>query len=197
MPQSTAKKGDLRSLPNAATSGAQAARAVSLGDYLGPASVVEAEGPRTSVELLDGAVVPVEMALALPYEPVVGDRLLVVGRGAHHYVIGVLHGAGRTVLSLPGNVDLHASGGTLSLSGDQGVAIQGPELEIQVGKMRMIADTLLQTFASVYQRVSELLSVQASEAHTLVEKTSFTKAKNATLLTEETVTVNGKQIHLG
>jgi hypothetical protein len=171
--------------------------AAPLGDYLGPATVVATEGPRPTVELTDGMIVPVEMALALPYEPALGDSLLVVGRGPHHYVIGVLHGTGRTALTLPGDVDLHASGGSLSLSGDKGVQIRGPELEIQVGKLRMMASAVVQTFTSIHQRVSELLSVQAGEAHTLVENTSFTKAKNATLLTEETVTVNGKQIHLG
>jgi hypothetical protein len=171
--------------------------AAPLGDYLGPATVVAAEGNCATVALADGAVVPVEMAMALPYEPVAGDSLLVIGRGEHHYVIGVLHGTGRTVLTLPGDVDLHATGGALSLSGDKGVQIRGPELDVHVGKLQMVASAVVQTFTSIHQRVRELLSVQAGESHTLVEKTSFTKAKNATLLTEETVTVNGKQIHLG
>jgi hypothetical protein len=171
--------------------------AAPLGDYLGPATVVAAEGPRPTVELTDGTIVVAELALQLPYEPALGDSLLVVGRGANHYVIGVLHGTGRTALTLQGDVDLHASGGALSLSGDKGVQIRGPELEVQVDKLRMMAAAAVQTFTSLHQRVRALLSVQAGEAHTLVENTSFTKAKNATLLTEETVTVNGKQIHLG
>ncbi|WP_231864773.1 DUF3540 domain-containing protein [Sorangium cellulosum] len=166
-------------------------------EYLGPGQVTAAEGGAIAVELPGGQPVAVEMALALPYEPAVGDTLLVIGREERYYAIGVLHGAGRTVLSLQGDVAVHARDGELSLSGDKGVAIRGPELEVQAGKIRMVADAVVQRFTSMVQRVSALLSVQASESHTVVEKTAFTKAKNATILTEETVTVNGKQILLG
>lgn len=166
-------------------------------DYLGPGRVTAAEAGRVTVELPGGPSVVAEMALALPYEPALGDTLLVIGKEERYYVIGVLHGRGRTVLSLSGDVAVHARDGALSLSGDKGVAIRGPELEVEAGKVRMIADAVVQKVASMYQRVSALFSVHASEAHTVVEKTSFTKAKNATILTEETVTVNGKQILLG
>lgn len=167
-------------------------------DYLGPAQVTAADGGKVAVELPGGGpAIPVEMALALPYQPAVGDTLLVIGRGERYYAIGVLHGTGRTVLSIAGDIDLHAREGALSLSGDKGVAIRGPEVEVEAGKVRMVADAVVQKFNSLYQRVSGLLSVRAQEAHTVVDNTSFTKAKNATLLTEETVTVNGKQILLG
>ncbi|AUX21311.1 hypothetical protein SOCEGT47_017920 [Sorangium cellulosum] len=166
-------------------------------DYLGPGRVTATAAGRVTVELPGGPSVAAEMALALPYEPALEDTLLVIGKEESYYVIGVLHGRGRTVLSLPGDVAVHAREGALSLSGDRGVAIRGPELEVEAGKVRMVADAVVQKVASMYQRVSALFSVHAGEAHTVVEKTSFTKAKNATILTEETVTVNGKQILLG
>lgn len=168
------------------------------GEYLGPARVTESEAGRVAVELpVGGPPVSVEMALALPYVPVAGDTLLVIGREQRYYAIGVLHGTGRTVLSIPGDVDLHARDGALSLSGDKGVTIRGPEVGVEAGKIQMVADAMVQKFNSVYQRVSALLSVRAGESHTIVEKTALTKAKNATILTEDTVTVNGKQILLG
>jgi hypothetical protein len=167
-------------------------------EYLGPARVIAADGDEIRVELPGGGPsIPVELAFSLHYEPVAGDQLLVIGRAERHYAIGVLHGAGRTVLSLAGNVELHARGGALSLSGDNGVAIRGPEIDVEAGKIRVVAGAVVQKFHSLYQRVSALLSVRAEEVHTVVDKTAFTKAKNATLLTEETVTVNGKQILLG
>jgi hypothetical protein len=49
----------------------------------------------------------------------------------------------------------------------------------------------------VYQRVTTLLSVHAKESHTAVDESSITKAKNAAILTEEAMSINGKQIHLG
>ena len=42
-----------------------------------------------------------------------------------------------------------------------------------------------------------MLSVHAREVHTVVDETHLTKAKSASVLTEETMTINGKQIHLG
>ncbi|WP_437280976.1 DUF3540 domain-containing protein [Sorangium sp. So ce375] len=180
-----------------ADGGSQGKAAALPGEYLGPGRVTAAEGGAITVELPGGQPVAVEMALALPYTPALEDTLLVIGREERYYAIGVLHGRGQTVLSLQGDVALHAREGALSLCGDKGVEIRGPELEVQAGKIRMVADAVVQRFTSVVQRVSALLSVQASESHTVVEKTSFTKAKNATILTEETVTVNGKQILLG
>ena len=168
------------------------------GEYLGPARVTAVEGVEITVEIPGRAgSILVAPAFVLPYAPAVGDTLLVIGRGERHYAIGVLHGTGTTSLSLQGNVALHARDGALSLSGDHGVTIRGPELEVEVGKARVVADAVVQKLNSLYQRVSGLLSVRAIEAHTVVEKTSFTKAKNASILTEETVTVNGKQVLLG
>lgn len=169
-----------------------------VSEYLGPARVTAAEPGNIAVELPgEDQAIPVEMALALPYAPALGDTLLVIGRAQKYYAIGVLHGTGRTVLSLAGNVEVHARDGELSLSGDKGVSIRGPEVDVEAGKIRMVADSLVQKLNSVYQRVSALLSVRAGDSHTIVERTALTKAKNATILTEDTVTVNGKQILLG
>ncbi len=40
-------------------------------------------------------------------------------------------------------------------------------------------------------------SVHAAASQTAVDGEAMTKAKNATVLTEETMTINGKRIHLG
>jgi hypothetical protein len=77
------------------------------------------------------------------------------------------------------------------------VQIRGPELEVHTPKILMVAETVVQKFSSFYQRVTALFSVHANESHTVVDNTSFARSKNATILTEETVTVNGKQILLG
>jgi hypothetical protein len=178
--------------------GAKQASPQEISEYLGPARVTAAEAGNVAVELPGGdQSIPVEMALALPYAPALGDTLLVIGRAQKYYAIGVLHGTGRTVLSLAGDIEVHARDGELSLSGDKGVSIRGPEVDVEAGKIRMVADAMVQKLNSMYQRVSALLSVSAGDAHTVVERTALTKAKNATILTEDTVTVNGKQILLG
>ena len=49
----------------------------------------------------------------------------------------------------------------------------------------------------MFQRVTSSLTVHAREAHTLVEQSAVTQAKNATILTEDAVTINGKSVLLG
>jgi hypothetical protein len=166
-------------------------------DYLGPAEVVRAEGGTLHVRLRGGAVRQADLALALPYEPAVGDSLLVIGRGREHYVIGVLQGRGHTALTLEGDVDLRAANGRLRVSGDHGVELSGPEIELRAGRLEMFAGAVRQRFASICQRVSDLVSMHAGEAHTVVRGTQLAQAHTAAILTEGTVTINGKQVHLG
>lgn len=165
-------------------------------DYLGPAIVVEAQGAAITIDI-GGQRVAARLALASPYEPIEGDTLLVIGGPGGHYAIGVLDGAGRTVLAVPGDVDLHAVGGTLRLTGDKGVQIDGDAIEVRSSKLQLIAGAVVEKFTTVYQRVSEMLSVRAGERRTVVEGASLERAKSATILTEETVSINGKQVHLG
>ena len=175
------------------------AAALRVEDYLGPAEVVEItdEGVRARLPGHGGAVVTATLALALPYAPVIGDLLLFIGKGEQFYAIGVLRGAGKTSLRLQGDVDLHAEGGALHLSADKGVVIQAPEVDIETGRLRTVASVVVEKCTSFYQRVSALLSVHAGQSHTVVDEASFSRSKSAAILTEETVTINGKQIHLG
>lgn len=176
------------------TERAPAARAE---EYLGPAHVLSVAGRELSLELPSGEIVAATLAVAFPYEAVTGDVLLVIARGQSYYGIGVLHGTGSTRLAFPGDVEIASDGGSLHLKGAKGVTISGPELDVRVGVLRMLADSVTQRFATVYQRVTSLLSVHAKESHTSVDESTFTKAKSAAILTEETMSINGKQIHLG
>jgi hypothetical protein len=166
-------------------------------DYLGPGNVVAVMPHEVTVEIRGGERTTAQMALSIPYEPAVGDVLLVIGKGDEHYVIGVLVGHGKTSLSFQGAVDLRATGGPLTLSSDQGVAIRGPEVEIQTGKLQVFAGAMVEKVTSLYQRVRETLNVHAGKTHTVVDDASFMTAKNASIVTEETMSINGDQIHLG
>jgi hypothetical protein len=165
-------------------------------DHLGPARVTAAAGDSADVELPGGDVVRARLALAFPYRPAAGDTLLVIGRGDAHYVIGVLEGTGATDLSFPGDVAVRASG-ALHLSGGAGVQISGPEVGVDAGRVRLAADAMVQKLGSFYQRVSTLWSVRARDAETYVDGASLTRARTAAILTDETMSINGKQIHLG
>jgi len=166
-------------------------------DYLGPGHVVAVMPHEVEVLVRGGERARAQMALSIPYEPKVGDVLLVIGKGDDHYVIGVLQGSGTTSLSFQGAVDLRATGGPLTLSSDAGVVIHGPETEIRTGKLGVYAGRVVEQLGSLYQRVHETLSVRAGKAHTVVDDTSFLTAKNASIVTEETMSINGNEIHLG
>jgi hypothetical protein len=42
-----------------------------------------------------------------------------------------------------------------------------------------------------------MLSLHAGESHTIVDGQALQRSRSATILTEETVSVNGKQVRLG
>jgi hypothetical protein len=146
---------------------------------------------------IEGREVGAALALAFPYRPAEGDTLLVIGKGEAHYVIGVLHGTGQSALTFPGDVEIRASGGELSLAGDRGVRVSGEEVALEARTVRVTAGALVQKLTSAYQRVREMLSVHAGEQETIVDGASLTRAKSAAVVTEETMSINGKQIHLG
>ncbi len=165
--------------------------------YLGPADVTRVQASEVFVELPEGATVQVQLAFAFPYEPSVGDTLLVIGKDGQHYAIGVLRGIGKASLSFHGDVEVRATGGTLTLTADKGIEMNGPDVSVRAGSLRLYAEKAVEKFTWLHQRVASLMSVHAKEMHTIVEESATTNAKSATITTEETVTVNGKQIHLG
>lgn len=164
---------------------------------LGPAFVVAVSPAHLVVRLADDREVRARVALATPYDPREGDEVLVIGQGAAHYVIGVLHGTGRSTLELPGDVRIRAVGGTLSLEGDEGVRVDAPRVAVRATKLELVAGAVVETFHSLRQRVTELLSVRAGEQHTVVDGAAATQAKSASITTEKTVSINGKAVHLG
>ncbi len=144
-----------------------------------------------------GARVEARLAVAFQYTPTVGDRVLVVGDDDGFYVIGVLVAQRQeNQLSFVGDVEVAATG-KLHLRGEEGVELSGPQVQVRAGKLEMMARTLTTQYDRVRQRVVELLSLQAGTTHTVVEGSAHTRAKNATLLTKEKVSINGKSIHLG
>jgi hypothetical protein len=171
-----------------------AARAAS--DYLGPARVVAVAGGEVTVEVA-GTAVRAAMALAFPYRPAAGDTLLIVGRDGAYYVIGVLQGTGETVLAFAGGVELRAEGGPLRLASDQAVELRAPEVGVDAGRLRVFAESAVEKLGTLYQHVRGLLRARAGEAETIVDEGALTRAKRAAILTEETMSINGKQIHLG
>ena len=165
--------------------------------YLGHATVEVAEPARLEVALADERIVGARCALAFPYEPAVGDCVLIIGQQGNHYLIGVLSGAGRATLRFPGDVDLRAEGGRLRLSGSSGVDVAAPEVTLQASRLEVIAGSVREHCKTLQRSVTELMSVWAGNAHTFVTGSMHSQAKEATLLTREQITINGETINIG
>ncbi len=187
-----------RPLPRGNTSDANAALPLGASAplYLGPAEVTESHAGSLRILLSDGREVQARTALAFAYQPTAGDVVLAIGT-TEHYVVGVLSCNGQATVAFPGDLELRAVGGRLRLTGDEGVAVSGPAMQVSVGKLELAARAVVERFVSLTQRVSELLCVQAGESHTVVDGASYLRAENATVLVHEKVSINGKAIHLG
>ncbi|MBK9261638.1 MAG: DUF3540 domain-containing protein [Polyangiaceae bacterium] len=164
--------------------------------YLGPANVVHARATEADVELSRGDRVKARLALAYAYEPCIGDEVLVIGNADGHWIIGVINGKGPTILRFPADAELSAAG-SLKITADKGVDVRAHEFSVTTQKIRLIASEVAQSFKTLRQRVQELLSVQAGQTHTVVEGSMHSQSKSATILTEEKVSINGKEVHLG
>ena len=111
-----------------------------------------------------------------------GDVLLVIGKDDEHYVIGVLHGTGQSTLTFQGGVDLRAQGGPLTLSSDRGVAIHGPEVEV---------DDLIARVSALLRRVHKeqltpVMRIEFGRVTADFTKNDFTRSGVAfTLTTKE------------
>ncbi len=166
-------------------------------DYLGPARVTGMSGTHVLVRREDGAEAPAEMALAFPYRPQVADVLLVIAKDHAHYVIGVLQGHGHTALHFHGDVELRAVGGRLDLAADRGIGIDSAQIDIIGDKVKVVASALTHKATNLYQRVRGLLSVHSADSQAVVTGQWTAQSQRAEILTKETVTINGKEVHLG
>lgn len=178
--------------------GARPLAAVSAAEVLvGPARVVDVGPSFVGVEAAGRPeVLRAELAFSQPYQPAVGDLVVVLGSAEALYAVGVLRGSGKTTLAVEGDLDLTASG-TVRIAGRQGVALHGEEVTVEAGKLALTARSAVEVLGSMVQRVTGLFSQQARNVHVQAEESVVTRGKNATILTEEDVVVNGKQLWLG
>lgn len=167
--------------------------------YLGPATVVRMEGRAVLVRLALTPTAEVHAALAFtfPYEPQVGDSLLVMGQDQRFYALGVLAGAGQTRLEFHGDVDLRAFGGTLRIASDEKVEIEAPRLTLRAGVLRTLAQSIHEKADQLQRWVRGLLAVRAGTSRRTVAGEDSTRCHDSVTLAKDTVKIDGDQLHLG
>lgn len=164
--------------------------------YLGPARVRRVSGQQVQLEFPDE--LPWAMlALAYPYQPVVGDNVLVAGQGQNWYVIGVLQGTGKTTLVVPGDFEVLAPKGRINLIAGKGFQLKSPEVRITAGKLDLVAKRISERFLEATRWVKNAWRIRAGQVRTEVEGDYQIKAKRIIERAEEDVRIDGDKIHLG
>ncbi len=168
-------------------------------EVLGPAVVVSPRPLRARIEggAADGREVAVELAVTFPFQPAAGDRLLVVGKGAAFYAIGVLAAAAQPTLSFRGDVDLRAVGGALHLRGDAGLELEAPQITLRAELLRLFADSLTERADTAFRWVKGLLTVQAGESRRTVQGLDHSQCEESVTLAQGTVKLDGHKVLLG
>ena len=166
------------------------------GTYLGPAKIGVAAGRRVRLDFPDQQVWAL-LALATHYEPVAGDRVLAISQDENWYVIGVLEGKGLTRLTAPGDLEICAPRGKISLTSAESVSIQSPEVKLTANKLELFAKSVFQRFSDVTMWVKKTFDIRADRIQTRVESTFDLKAKRIVQRAEEDVKIDGQKIRLG
>jgi hypothetical protein len=164
--------------------------------YLGPARVLAAAGNRVKLELPDEHVWAVT-ALGGPFQPAVGDIVLAIGREDDWYVIGVLKGSGPTTWTVPGNLEIRAPRGEITLTAGRGVAVKAPEVKISAGKLELLARSVFERFHEATRWVKGAFQLQAGRVRTRIDGDYDLAADRIQERAEHDVKIDGTKIHLG
>ncbi|MHC5038625.1 MAG: DUF3540 domain-containing protein [Planctomycetota bacterium] len=138
---------------------------------------------------------PAVLALAIPYQPAVGDVVLVIGDD-ELYVIGVLSGRGISRLEVPGDLELSA-GGSVRIQGGRGVSLNAPDVAVKAHRLEMTAERLLGRFGRVYEWIRETLKTSAERIRTTVREGVSIRAGRIDAIADKDVKIDGRRIHLG
>lgn len=160
--------------------------------------------PAPVTSLIDGVVRvriddherTVTMAMAVRYQPCVGDVLLIAATAESAYAIGVVSGRGGVELTSTGNLSLRAAG-RIDLHAGSVIETDTPHLRLSAGRLELAARELLATAESFLQRIAGLLHLSAGRRHTQIDGGSVEHARQVVIKAQDTVTVDGSTIHLG
>jgi len=169
-------------------------------EYFGPALVTAVLDREVELEILAGATEErrwARLAIAVAYQPQIGDVVLAIAAAADCYVIGVIEGHGPTVLNAPGDLELRAGTGEVRIAGAQGCVVAAPAVRVEAASLDLIGDTLHEEFETVRYRIGEMLEVRAKAICTAVADTYRLTARRIFGRGEDSVSIDAPSINLG
>ncbi len=141
------------------------------------------------------------------YLPQVGDKVLLADAAGGAVVVGVLGAARRRgvlrlsetdegqELKIEGALTLTAT--TVTLRGQEQVALEAPQVEVSAGRYEVAVKRLVERADDAYRHVEGLCEVQAGRARTLVENENDLVAKRTSITSSDDTVVDGKRVLLG
>lgn len=141
------------------------------------------------------------------YLPEVGDKVLLADAAGGAVVVGVLGAARRRgvlrlsetdegqELKVRGALTLTAT--TVTLRGQEQLALEAPQVEVSAGRYEVGAKRLVERADDAYRHVEGLCEVQAGRARTLVENENELVAKRTSITSSDDTVVDGKRVLLG
>jgi hypothetical protein len=137
------------------------------------------------------------LAIAVSYQPQIGDVVLAIGTSDDWYVVGVLEGHGPTVLSAPGDLELRAPNGAIQITAAEGCVVASPTVRVAADALDLIGDTLHEEFETVRRRITGILDVRAKAICTAVTDTWRLAARRIVGHGKDSVTIDAPSINLG
>lgn len=164
--------------------------------FLGPARVVRVEGTRLLL-CVNATQVWARTAVGYPYAFQADDEVLTIGQHDDWYVIGVLHGSGKTTLQVPGNLQLLAPQGSIEMVAARGISLRGPRISLAAIDLNLVAKRFNQRFEQAKLWVKGRLEVVAQRMSTKVDHSYRLHAGKIVERAEGDVKIDGQKIHLG
>jgi len=164
--------------------------------YLGPALVMNTKARLILLGLSEGEVWAFN-AVAFPYTPHVGDRVLAIGREDSYYVIGVLCASGKTTFTAPGDIEFRAPHGQIDMVSSEAVHIRSPEMKVISHSIEFAARSLVEKYENAKRWVKHALTLRAGSARTVVDSTYKVRAQRIVEQAKGEVKIDGDKIHLG
>jgi len=164
--------------------------------YLGPARVLELRESHVQVELPDG---PTSATLATgAYRPAPGDLVLAIGSDeSGYYVIGVLQGTGAVTITSPGDLNLIAANGAISLVSTRAVALKSPAIRLHANRLDVAARAMFERCSTAYTWIKDHFQLRTGRMRTTVHDSYHVSAERIVEKAKKDVTIDGESINLG
>ncbi len=164
--------------------------------YLGPARIEEVLANRVRLRFPDQEVWAT-LALSFGYSPVADDVVLAISHGDDWYVIGVIHGKGKTVIRAVGDLELHAPAGKIELRAARGIRLQSPAIRIAANTLDVVAKSLRERLGACRTVVKTVVQLVADRFHAKVSTSHRIDADSIVHRAEEDLKLDARKIQLG